>query len=184
MDLREIGLKAKNASREIGTLSTRKKNEVLTACADALMDSAAYILEENKKDVSDARSKDMAEHMLDRLLLTEFRIEEMAKGLKEMALLPDPVGEVISMTKRPNGLLIGKKRVPIGVVGIIYEARPNVTSDAFGLCFKTGNAVILKGGSDAINSNIAIVSIMRRAINSCGVTEDALQLIEDTSHET
>lgn len=184
MDLREIGLKAKNASREIGTLSTRKKNEILTACADALMDSAAYILEENKKDVSDARSKDMAEHMLDRLLLTEFRIEEMAKGLKEMALLPDPVGEVISMTKRPNGLLIGKKRVPIGVVGIIYEARPNVTSDAFGLCFKTGNAVILKGGSDAINSNIAIVSIMRRAINSCGVTEDALQLIEDTSHET
>ena len=184
MYLREIGEKAKAASREIGILDTNKKNEVLCACADAILDSSSFILGENKKDLAEGRKKDMPEHMLDRLLLTESRLEDMASGLREIANLQDPVGEVISMTKRPNGLLIGQKRVPMGVIGIIYEARPNVTTDAFGLCFKTGNAVILKGGSDAINSNIAIVNILRRTINSLGLTENALQLIEDTSHET
>ncbi len=184
MYLVEIGEKAKLASREVGVLGTSKKNEVLNACADAIMDSATFILGENKRDLAEGRKKDMPEHMLDRLLLTESRLEDMATGLREISNLPDPIGEVISMSKRPNGLLIGQKRVPMGVIGIIYEARPNVTTDAFGLCFKTGNAVILKGGSDAINSNIAIVNILRRAINSCGVTEDAVQLIEDTSHET
>lgn len=184
MDLRTIGQGAKDASREVGILGTNKKNEVLNACADAIIDGAQFILAENKKDVSNGRSKDMPEHMLDRLLLTESRLEDMATGLREIATLPDPIGEVISMTKRPNGLQIGQKRVPLGVIGIIYEARPNVTTDAFGLCFKTGNVVILKGGSDAINSNIAIVNILKRAIVSCGVTENAVQLIEDTSHET
>lgn len=184
MDLRTIGQGAKDASREVGILGTNKKNEVLNACADAIIDGAQFILAENKKDVSNGRSKDMPEHMLDRLLLTESRLEDMATGLREIATLPDPIGEVISMTKRPNGLQIGQKRVPLGVIGIIYEARPNVTTDAFGLCFKTGNVVILKGGSDAINSNIAIVNILKRAIVSCGITENAVQLIEDTSHET
>ena len=184
MNLLEIGKGAKIASREVGILGANKKNQVLNACASALVDSASYILEENKNDLADARKKDMPEHMLDRLLLTEARLEDMANGLREIAQLADPIGEVMSMTKRPNGLVIGRRRVPLGVVGIIYEARPNVTSDAFGLCFKTGNAVILKGGSDALNSNIAIVNILRRAINSCDVTEDALQLIEDTSHDT
>ncbi len=184
MNLNEIGKKAKSASRELGVMGTNDKNRVLNACADAILDGASFILAENKKDVSLGRSKDMPEHMLDRLLLTESRLEDMALGLRQIASLPDPVGEVISMTKRPNGLQIGQKRVPMGVIGIIYEARPNVTTDAFGLCFKTGNAVILKGGSDAINSNIAIVNILKRAIASCDIAEDAVQLIEDTSHET
>ena len=182
--LNEIGIKAKTASREAAILGTDDKNKVLNACADALMESMQFILMENKRDVAEAQSKNMAEHMLDRLILTEARIEDMAIGLREISKLPDPIGEVISMTKRPNGLQIGQKRVPMGVIGIIYEARPNVTTDAFGLCFKTGNAVILKGGSDAINSNIAIVNVLKRAISSCGVTEDIVQLIEDTSHET
>lgn len=122
--------------------------------------------------------------MLDRLLLTGERIAQMAEGLRQVASLEDPVGEVLGMKKRPNGLLIGQKRVPLGVVGIIYEARPNVTADAFALCFKTGNVVILKGGSDAIHSNIAIVSVIRKALTSSGLPEDAVSLIEDTSRET
>ena len=126
----------------------------------------------------------MPEGLLDRLLLTEKRIEQMAEGLEQVAALDDPIGEVLSMKKRPNGLRIGQKRVPLGVVGIIYEARPNVTADAFGLCFKTGNAVILKGGSDALHSNIAIVASIRRTLAECGVDENAIALIEDTSRET
>ena len=126
----------------------------------------------------------MPEGLIDRLLLTESRIEGMAEGLRQVAALDDPVGEVTGMKKRPNGLLIGQKRVPLGVIGIIYEARPNVTADAFALCFKTGNVVILKGGSDALHSNEAIVNCIRETLNEQGVTEDAIQLISDTSRET
>ena len=167
----------------LGALDTNTKNQVLLACADALEANALMILEENQRDMAAGREKNMPEHMQDRLLLTEDRIKDMANGLREVAALQDPVGSVISMNKRPNGLLIGQKRVPIGVIGIIYEARPNVTSDAFGLCFKTGNAVILRGGSDAINSNKAICKVLREAMKDKGIPEDGLLLIEDTTHE-
>ena len=126
----------------------------------------------------------MPEGLIDRLLLTESRIEGMAEGLRQVSALEDPIGEVLGMKKRPNGLLIGQKRVPLGVIGIIYEARPNVTADAFALCFKTGNVVILKGGSDAIHSNEAIVNCIRETLKEQGVTENAIQLISDTSRET
>ena len=183
MSLVELGQKAKVASRVLGALDTNTKNQVLLACADALEANISTILEENQKDMDSGREKNMPEHMQDRLLLNEARIKDMANGLREVAALQDPVGSVISMNKRPNGLLIGQKRVPIGVIGIIYEARPNVTSDAFGLCFKTGNAVILRGGSDAINSNKAICNVLRDAMKSEGIPEDGLLLIEDTTHE-
>lgn len=183
MSLVELGQKAKAASRVLGALDTNTKNQVLLACADALESNISTILEENQKDMDLGREKNMPEHMQDRLLLNEARIKDMANGLREVAALQDPVGSVISMNKRPNGLLIGQKRVPIGVIGIIYEARPNVTSDAFGLCFKTGNAVILRGGSDAINSNKAICKVLRDAMKSEGIPEDGLLLIEDTTHE-
>ena len=183
MSLVELGQKAKAASRVLGALDTNTKNQVLLACADALESNISTILEENQKDMDSGREKNMPEHMQDRLLLNEARIKDMANGLREVAALQDPVGSVISMNKRPNGLLIGQKRVPIGVIGIIYEARPNVTSDAFGLCFKTGNAVILRGGSDAINSNKAICKVLRDAMKSEGIPEDGLLLIEDTTHE-
>ena len=126
----------------------------------------------------------MAPALVDRLLLTETRIAQMAEGLRQIADLEDPVGEVLSMKQRPNGLMIGQKRVPLGVIGIIYESRPNVTADAFGLCFKTGNAVILRGGKDAIHSNNAIAKVLQEALTACQLPTDAIQLITDTSHET
>ncbi len=184
MNLIEIGEKAKIASREVAKLTTEEKNAVLRACADALLANKDSIIAANDRDITRGREKGMPENLQDRLMLSDDRIKGMAEGILEMIELADPVGEVLSETKRPNGIIIEKKRVPIGVVGIIYEARPNVTSDAFGLCFKAGNAVVLKGGSDAIESNIAIVSIMRNAIKECGVNPDALLLIEDTSRET
>lgn len=184
MNLIEIGEKAKIASREVARLTTEEKNAVLRACADALLANKDSIIAANDRDITRGREKGMPENLQDRLMLNDDRIKGMAEGILEMIELADPVGEVLSETKRPNGIIIEKKRVPIGVVGIIYEARPNVTSDAFGLCFKAGNAVVLKGGSDAIESNIAIVSIMRNAIEECGVNPDALLLIEDTSRET
>ena len=183
MNLIEIGEKAKIASREVAKLTTEEKNAVLRACADALLANKDSIIAANDRDITRGREKGMPENLQDRLMLSDDRIKGMAEGILEMIELADPVGEVLSETKRPNGIIIEKKRVPIGVVGIIYEARPNVTSDAFGLCFKAGNAVVLKGGSDAIESNIAIVSIMRNAIKKCGVNPDALLLIEDTSRE-
>ena len=183
-DLQETGRLAKEASRKLPGLSQDKKNDVLRACADALERGAEYVLAENARDMEAGRKNGMTEGLLDRLELTPDRVKAMADGMRHVATLDDPIGEVTGMTKRPNGLLIGKKRVPLGVVGMIYEARPNVTCDAFALCFKTGNAVILKGGSDAINSNIAIVRIMRDALKEQGIDENALQLIEDTSRET
>lgn len=184
MELSEICRKAKAVSNRVGILDTNTKNRALLAAADALIQEQDVIIAENAKDMENGRKNQMPAGMLDRLLLTGERIAQMAEGLRQVASLEDPVGEVLGMKKRPNGLLIGQKRVPLGVVGIIYEARPNVTADAFALCFKTGNVVILKGGSDAIHSNIAIVSVIRKALTSLGLPEDAVSLIEDTSRET
>ena len=179
-----IGQRAKEAKVSLGLLGQTKKNETLHAVADALCAHAAEILEGNKADTDAAKKNGMSEGLLDRLTLTAARIEALSEGLRKVAALPDPIGSVLSMDQRPNGLMIGKKRVPLGVVGIIYESRPNVTSDVFGLCFKTGNAVILRGGSDCIHSNIVIVKVIREALSSCGITPDAVQLLTDTSRET
>ncbi len=184
MELLELCKQAKNAAARIGILDTKQKNELLYRAAAGLEKETDFLLRENERDMENGRKNHMPEALLDRLLLSAERIAQMAEGLREVADLDDPIGEVLSMKKRPNGLMIGKKRVPLGVVGIIYEARPNVTADAFGLCFKTGNAVILKGGSDAIFSNIAIVSVLRNALKEAHLPEDAVALIEDTGRET
>ncbi|MDO5135719.1 MAG: glutamate-5-semialdehyde dehydrogenase [Eubacteriales bacterium] len=182
--LRRMGIQAKEAEPLLRSLPTSKKNQVLRAAAEGLLHNAERILAANAIDVENGRKNGMSVGLVDRLMLSQARIQGMAEGLCQVAELDDPVGEVIGMKRRPNGLLIGQKRVPMGVIGIIYEARPNVTSDAFGLCFKTGNAVILKGGSDAIHSNKAIVESLRESLGEQGVTKDAIQLIEDTSRET
>ena len=182
--LEQLGMHAKDAEVILRNLHTDKKNEVLCAVAGKLTDCAERILEANAVDVENGRKNHMPEGLIDRLMLTRERIDGMAEGLRQISELDDPIGEVTGMKKRPNGLLIGQKRVPLGVIGIIYEARPNVTADAFGLCFKTGTAVILKGGSDAIHSNTAIVECIRETLKESGVTEDAIQLITDTSRET
>ena len=182
-DILTMGKNARTASRSLGKLGTNKKNEVLLAVAEDIRANADYILEENHKDVEQGKADGMKSGLLDRLTLTKTRIDGMADGVNQVAGLDDPVGEVLSMKKRPNGLLIGKKRVPFGVIAVIYESRPNVTLDTFGLCFKTGNAVILKGGSDAINSNIAIANVIREALKANGIDENALQLIESTDRE-
>lgn len=182
--LEELCKNAREARIKIGMLDTDIKNNVLRRAADCLMENAEEILAANAIDVENGKRNLMPEGLIDRLTLTQDRIADMADGLRQIAKLDDPVGEVLSMKKRPNGLIIGKRRVPLGVIGIIYEARPNVTSDAFGLCFKTGNAVILKGGSDAINSNKAIVQVIRQALVENDIPADALQLIESTDRET
>ncbi|WP_418404694.1 glutamate-5-semialdehyde dehydrogenase [Blautia sp.] len=182
--LLQLGKNAKKAETELRNITTNKKNEVLEAVAEHLVECTEQLLKANAVDVAHGRENQMPEGLVDRLLLTKERIEGMAEGLRQLVSLEDPIGEVTGMKKRPNGLLIGQKRVPLGVVGIIYEARPNVTADSFGLCFKTGNVVILKGGSDAIHSNKAIVDCIRETLRSYEVTEDAIQLIEDTSRET
>ena len=182
--LLQLGMNAKEAENTIRTITTDQKNQVLAAVADHLVESTDKLLEANAADVTNAKQNHMPEGLVDRLMLSPERIEGMAEGLRQLVALEDPIGEVTGMKKRPNGLLIGQKRVPLGVVGIIYEARPNVTADAFGLCFKTGNVVIQKGGSDAIHSNEAIVDCIRESLKACGVTENAIQLIADTSRET
>ena len=184
MELLEICKQAKAIAPKIGILDTNTKNQALLAVADFLVKEQNSILDANKIDIENGKKNHMPEGLLDRLLLTETRIAQMAEGLRQVAALDDPIGEVLGMKKRPNGLMIGQKRVPLGVVGIIYEARPNVTADAFALCFKTGNVVILKGGSDAIHSNIAIVETIRKALAKESIPEQAISLIEDTSRET
>ena len=184
MELEQICQGAKAASRTLATLGTNEKNQALIAVADALIAASADIIAANEKDLENGRNNHMPEGLLDRLMLNKARIAQIAEGLQQVAALDDPIGEVLSMKKRPNGLMIGKKRVPLGVVGMIYEARPNVTVDAFGLCFKTGNAVILKGGSDAIHSNIAIVSVIQKTLEQLGIPKEAASLIEDTSRDT
>ncbi|KJU71881.1 glutamate-5-semialdehyde dehydrogenase [Clostridium baratii] len=177
------GQNAKEASYILSNLSTTRKNEALESMAKKLLEKSDYIINANKKDLEEAKLKGMSESMLDRLSLNEDRIKGMADGLRDVINLNDPVGEVLGMWNRPNGLQIGQKRVPIGVIGIIYEARPNVTCDAAGLCLKTGNAVILRGGKEAINSNIAIIETLREGLKEANIPEDAVQLIYDTRRE-
>ena len=182
--LEQLGLKARQAARILNQLGQTEKNRGLLGAADALEREVENILKANEKDVARAQENGMKPSLVDRLRLTKERIAGMADGLRQVAGLPDPVGEVASMKLRPNGLQIGEKRVPLGVVGIIYESRPNVTSDAFALCFKAGNAVILRGGSDAICSNQAIAKVLQEALKEEGLPETSVQLIEDTSRET
>ncbi|MBQ2250163.1 MAG: glutamate-5-semialdehyde dehydrogenase, partial [Lachnospiraceae bacterium] len=161
-----------------------EKNKGLLAAAQEILDQQEKILAANAIDIEHAKAKGMAQGLVDRLLLTSARIDGIVEGMRQVVGLEDPIGEVISMKQRPNGMMVGQKRVPLGVIGIIYEARPNVTADAFALCFKTGNAVILRGGSDAIHSNQAIVAVIRDGLRKCGIPEDAIQLLSDTSRET
>ncbi len=184
LSLEQLGERAKKASRELNRLGTGDKNKGLISVADALEGHTVELLRANEQDVARAKQAGMKASLVDRLLLTEERIKAMAEGLRQIAALADPVGEVISMKTTPQGLQIGQKRVPLGVIGIIYESRPNVTADAFGLCFKTGNAVILRGGSDAIHSNEAIVDVIRDALVDEGLSPDSISLLMDTSHET
>lgn len=175
--------KAKQASRRLANLSSGVKDKALLAMAEALESQAETILKENAKDMEEAKAANLSPALLDRLKLNESRIKAMACGLRDVAKLPDPVGEVISMYKRPNGLQIGRVRVPLGVVGIIYEARPNVTADAAGLCLKSGNAVVLRGGSEAINSNRIIVKILTESAGSAGLPEGCVSFIPFTERE-
>lgn len=183
-ELTELGRRAKKAAGEMVRLSADDKNRGLLAAAGTLRASCPELLSANEADMLRAREKGMSPALLDRLRLTEERIEGMAGGLERIASLPDPIGECLSEELLPNGLKITKRRVALGVIGIIYEARPNVTSDAFGIAFKSGNAVLLRGGSDALCSNRAIAAALRRGLGKAGVPEDAVQLIEDGSRES
>lgn len=184
MELEEMGRLAKSASRELIKLTQPVKNACLITIARNLVKHTDEILEANDKDIENGKANNMPEALLDRLKLTADRIEGIAEGVRQVAALDDPIGEVLSMKERPNGLMIGRKRVPLGVIGIIYESRPNVTVDAFSLCFKAGNACILRGGSDAINSNIAFVKIIKNSLEENHVTPDSIFLLEDTSRDT
>lgn len=177
-------MRAKSASCILMTASTERKNRALLAIADALQANCAQILAENQKDLDAGAQAGLSASLLDRLALSEARIDDMAQGVREVAALPDPVGVVLSETRRPNGLRIQKVSTPLGVLGIIFEARPNVTSDAAALCLKSGNAVILRGGKEAIRSNIAISDVMRAALREVGLPQDCIQLVEDTSRES
>lgn len=179
-----LGKQAKQASYQLMTVSAAQKEAALLAIADALEENTAAILSENKKDVDALIAKGATKALIDRLTLTEKRISDMADGVRQVNALADPVGEVLGMVKRPNGLVIGKKRVPLGVIGIIYEARPNVTVDAAALCLKTSNACILRGGSEAIHSNKIIVDTMTAALDRAGFPAHSVQLLTDTSRET
>lgn len=182
--LEQIGLEAKEAEPILRTLESEKKNRVLNQAAEDLVRNTQKILAANAKDMEKGREKGMKAGLLDRLLLTPERIEGMAEGLRQIAALPDPIGQVIKELTPPNGLKVLQVRVPLGVAGIIYEARPNVTADAFGLCFKTGNVVVLRGGSDALYSNQAIVDVLRETLTSSGCPAAAISLLSDTSRET
>jgi glutamate-5-semialdehyde dehydrogenase len=178
------GKNAKEASYELMNISTQLKNDALKKIAENLVLHSAEIIEKNELDIKNYMDKGMGSQMVDRLMLNEERIASIAEGVRQIAELEDPVGEVMSMKKRPNGLLIGQKRVPLGVIGIIYESRPNVTVDAASLCLKSSNAVMLRGSSDAINSNKELVKIMKMSLAQAGIHEGAIELVEDTSRET
>ncbi|PGD67616.1 glutamate-5-semialdehyde dehydrogenase [Bacillus wiedmannii] len=178
------GKKAKEIARELVLKSTSQKNEALAAIAERLIVETAYILKENKRDIEEGRAKGFSDSLLDRLMLMEQRIIDMAEGIKQLIELRDPIGECVSKWERPNGLSIQEMRVPLGVVGMIYEARPNVTVDAATICLKTGNAVILRGSSSAINSNKAIVSVIHRALKETSLPPESVQLIEDTTRDS
>lgn len=180
MDLIEMGKRAVSAKYQLQQLTREEKDRALEHAAQALTAHVEEILEANGKDMQKGKDNGMHQGLLDRLKLDQRRIEAMAEGLRQVAALPDPVGECLESFDRPNGLHIEKCRVPLGVIGIIYESRPNVTADAFALCFKAGNAVILKGGSDALTSNMAITEVLRQALEDCDISGDAIQLITDT----
>ncbi len=187
MNIREFiinkAMEAKEGARSLARASLNQKNKALIKMADALKGSAGYLIAENKKDTEYAENKGLSKALVDRLTLNEKRISEMSDGLIEVAQLPDPVGEITKMWQRPNGMTVGRMRVPIGVIGIIYEARPNVTADATSLCLKAGNAVMLRGGSEAINSNKAIVNILRDAAKAEGIYEGAVTFIDISDRE-
>ena len=180
----EMGKAAKDASVILAKLKTPEKNRALNACADALEKNMDRVLEVNKKDVEAAVANGIKGAFIDRLTLTEDRVRGMADGLRDVAKLDDPIGEVLYMKTLDNGLIIGQKRVPMGVIGIIFEARPNVTADAFGLCLKAGSATILRGGKEAFGSNTTVVNIFRETLESIGLPADCVQMVEDTSRET
>lgn len=182
--MREIGLKALAAKDFLATVTTDEKNRALLSIAKSLRDSSETIISENKTDLENGRKNGLSEGMLDRLMLDESRIDGIAKAVEDVVALPDPCGRLLEEVTRPNGLVIKKVSVPIGVIGIIYESRPNVTADAAVLCLKSSNAVILRGGKEAINSNIAIVAAMRSALANCGFDENCIQLVTDTSRES
>ena len=178
-----LGQQAKVASRQIAKLSTAAKNDLLNQVAKALVAESAYIITENAKDMANAKENGISEIMQDRLLLTEDRIAGIAEGVRQVADLQDPIGQVVRGYTNLDGLKIVQKRVPMGVIAMIFESRPNVSIDAFSLAFKTNNAIILRGGRDAINSNKALVTVARKALKNAGITADAVQFVEDTSHE-
>ncbi len=179
-EIRELCRRARAAARRLARVDPEAKETALRSMAGGIREGAARIGEANEVDLAEGRHKDLKDALLDRLRLTPERIEQMAVGLEEIAALRDPVGEVVAQWRRPGGLEVGQVRIPIGVIGIIYESRPNVTADAAGLCFKAGNATILRGGSEALHSNIVLASILREAIRSCGMDPDALQVVETT----
>ena len=181
--IRDICIRAKSAGYEMGKLSAETKNNALNKMADALEAHVAEILAANKIDTQEAKIKGLKESLLDRLALDQRKIQNMAKELREVAALPDPIGTVLATWTRPNGLIISQIRVPMGVVGVIYESRPNVTSDSAGICIKSGNAVILRGGSDALHSNVAIIKVLRDALVPTEVPSDAVQIINSTSRK-
>ncbi len=185
--LKELGIRAKTAERQfmkISAMCAEKKNEAIKYIAEALVANSQYIIEQNKIDIENARKNGMSESMIDRLSLDENRIKGISDAALEVIALDDPCGKVVSGTKRPNGLLIEKVTVPLGVIAVIFEARPNVTVDAAALCLKSGNSVILRGGKEAINSNKAMVKIMRCALDKAELPMDCIQLVEDTSRES
>lgn len=183
-DLIQIGKQARESAQQLSLFSTTKKNELLIAMANDLESNSTKVLAENQKDLELAAENGMNKTMLDRLCLTSDRIQAMADGIRQVATLPDPIGKVDEMWKNENGLMIGKQRVPLGVIGIIYESRPNVTTDAASLCFKTGNAVILRGGKEAFGSNQCLVQILQETLMTNGVSPHTIQFIADTSRET
>ncbi len=179
-EMRQLAEEAKKAGRVMASLSSGIKNDLLNRMASALESQSLELIDANENDLAAARQRGLAPAMVDRLVLNEERIQSMADGLREVAALPDPVGEISSMSKRPNGIQVGRMRIPLGVIGIVYESRPNVTADAAGLCLKSGNAVILRGGSEAIHSNRAIGTILKQALTAMGLPAAALQVVDTT----
>ena len=184
MTMIEMGKRAKDAARILASSDSNLRTKALMSLADALEANCDYILSENEKDLQAGREKGMSNSLLDRLALSKGRVESMAQGARQVASFGDPIGTVLSGSVMPNGLEVTKVRVPLGVIGIIYEARPNVTADAAALCLKSGNAVILRGGKEAINSNMAVAKVMREAVEAAGLPKDSIQLVEDTTRQS
>ncbi len=181
--IKNLAAAAKKAAREVASLSTTSKNNVLLRMGEALLEQKEYIQAENEKDLAKGREKGLSAAMLDRLALTDSVIESMIAGLQEVASLPDPVGEIDEMIKRPNGIMVGRMRIPLGVIGMIYESRPNVTVDAAALCLKAGNSILLRGGSEAIHSNLALATVLQDALGTENITPAAIQVVPTTDRE-